>query len=502
MKRLGNILFFVAIFLLLFIITVQSQYLDYDIWARLIAGMGVVEGHHVLKADFLSYTPTHVWYDHEYGSGVIFYCFLKYFGKYSLLILQTIILFFTFFFVLKAIEIRGIKRPYNIIFWIISILAISRVITPIRCQLFSFLFFAVFLYILEKAKTGKYKILYLLPLITLLWNNLHGGVVAGLGLTVLYIFGEILNKNKIKHYILAGLSSLAVLIINPWGISYLQFLLSANTMQRTYITEWFGLFSQFQIFNQLPFKVFMLLIVFLEIFVLYKICKQKKAAKENLKFDKTKYLILTVTLILSVCHIKLLPFFVISGGVFCYEDFALLIENKISKLANIFSYTLIWIIIIAGLAVNYPCEIPFGAGYYPHREVEFIKQNKLEGNLLSNFGYGSFIAYKLYPQNKIYMDGRYEEVYNNDLIILLKQFYLIENNWDEILKKYPPDIMILENWYPIYEKINQEKDWIKAYETEMFGVFIKKELKKEKYIQPTEDVRYYKNTLFDTSVKF
>ena len=134
--------------------------------------------------------------------------------------------------------------------------------------------------------------------------------------------------------------------------------------------------------------------------------------------------------------------------------------------------------------------------------MEFIKQNKLEGNLLSNFGYGSFIAYKLYPQNKIYMDGRYEEVYNNDLIILLKQFYLIENNWDEILKKYPPDIMILENWYPIYEKINQEKDWIKAYETEMFGVFIKKELKKEKYIQPTEDVRYYKNTLFDTSVKF
>ena len=42
---------------------------DNDLWARLIAGMGVFEGGHVLTQDFLSFTPVHTWWDHEWGAG-------------------------------------------------------------------------------------------------------------------------------------------------------------------------------------------------------------------------------------------------------------------------------------------------------------------------------------------------------------------------------------------------------------------------------------------------
>ena len=65
------LLFYITLFLLILAFTVTAGHFDYDLWARLIAGMGVVDGGHVLTQDFLSYTPVHTWWDHEWGSGVI-----------------------------------------------------------------------------------------------------------------------------------------------------------------------------------------------------------------------------------------------------------------------------------------------------------------------------------------------------------------------------------------------------------------------------------------------
>jgi len=72
-----SFVFYLALFLLILTFSMSANYFDYDLWARLIAGMGVVDGGHVLTQDFLSYTPVHTWFDHEWGSGVIFYLFLK-----------------------------------------------------------------------------------------------------------------------------------------------------------------------------------------------------------------------------------------------------------------------------------------------------------------------------------------------------------------------------------------------------------------------------------------
>ena len=197
MERFKVILFFVTILLLGFVITANVTAFDFDLWARLIAGMGVIDGGHVLKTDFLSYTPTHTWWDHEYGSGIVFYFFLKYFGSYSLIFLQTAIIFGIFFVIYKIIKLRGIEKPYSFLFFLFPLIALSQNFgSPIRCHLFSFLLFTVFLYVLELSRRGKYKLLYILPFLTILWNNLHGGVVSGIGLIVMYGFAQILDKKS------------------------------------------------------------------------------------------------------------------------------------------------------------------------------------------------------------------------------------------------------------------------------------------------------------------
>ena len=498
-----GILFYVTLFLLILAFTTAANYFDFDLWARLIAGMGVLDGGHVLKDDFLSYTPVHTWWDHEWGSGVIFYFFLKYFGPYSLIILQAILMFLIFFTASRIVKLRNNGQPYNILFYFFSLMAVMGTLnSPIRCHMFSFLLFTVFIYILERVREGKNKFLFLIPFLTILWNNIHGGVVSGLGLLLMYAFGEFLNKKEFAKYLITFVISSITLIINPWGIEYIKFLLMANTMQRTYIIEWWGIFSKFHLFKHLIFKIFMVFAILVEGINVFKNIKLDGLKNWYIKADKVKYIILLTTLYLAISHVKLMPFFVISVLCFTYNDFCSLCEKyKFSVLTNKAIYILLLFISIFTL-ISKDFSVPVGMGSYPVKEVEFIKKNNLKGNILVNFGLGSYVSYKTYPNNKIYMDGRYEEVYYDYMVPMLKEFCLAYPHWKQLLTYFPPDIIIIEKYYPIYNVLQKEGDWKLVYQDKAFGVFLPKAKANRKFVQPTNDLDYYKNTLFTTGIKF
>ena len=498
------LLFYITLFLLILAFSTTATHFDYDLWARLIAGMGFIEGGHVLTSDFLSYTPVHTWWDHEWGAGVIFYAVLKLFGPYSLIILQALMLFGIFFTASKIIKNRTNISPYNILFYFFALMAVmDNLNNPIRCHMFSFLFFTIFIYILEKVRKGSTKLLFIIPPMIVLWNNIHGGVVAGLGLLAMYAFGEFLNKKPYAKYLITLGISAPLLLINPWGYSYVKFLLMANTMKRPYIIEWWGLFSKFYLFRQLKFKLFMLITVVAECIFTFKQIRQKSLKEWYQEADKVKYIILLSTLYLAISHVKLLPFFAISALCFMYEDFYKLIEKfEFPHWKDRVVYILLLFLSLFTLtAKNF--SVPVGVDNYPVKEVEFIKVNHLQGNILSNFGYGSYISYKLYPQNKIFMDGRYEEVYYDYMVPLLKEFFLAYPHWKQLLDNFPPDVMIIEKSYPIYNVLKQGNEWSVVYEGKVFGVFLPKNIAaNKKFIQPTNDINYYKNTLFTTGIKF
>ncbi len=499
-----GILFYLTLFLLILAFSTTANFFDFDLWARLIAGMGVVDGGQVLKTDFLSYTPTHTWWDHEWGSGVIFYLFLKLFGPYSLIILQAIMVFLIFFFCSRIIKIRDNAKPYNILFYFFELMAVmTNLNCPIRCHLFSFLFFTIFIYILEKVRlTNNNKLLWVIPPLTILWNNVHGGVISGIGLLLMYALGEFLNKKEFKKYILTFVVSFISLIINPWGLEYIKFLLMANTLQRTHIIEWWGLFSKFHLFRQIPFKIFMFGSIITEIALITQKIKFSGIKKWYYEADKVKYIVLLSTLYLAISHVKLLPFFAIATLCFVYEDFYKLISKyNFPGWKDKMIYGLLLFISIFTL-VSKDFSVPVGIGTYPVKEVEFIKQNNLKGNILVNFGLGSYVSYKLYPNNLIYMDGRYEEVYYDYMVPLLKEFCLAYPNWKDLINNFPPDIIIIEKYYPIFNVLQKSEEWKLVYQDKTFGVFLPKAKADKKFIQPTDDIKYYKNTLFTTGIKF
>lgn len=492
------------------------NYPDNDLWARLIAGGHIVETISVLKNDFLSYTPTHTWYDHEWGASVFFYLALKLFGANGLIILKGLLVALTVFMCYKTVELREPKSttPYNILYFIFMFLAVMKTLGPtIRCLLFTCLFFSIFLYILERARLGKEKGLILLPILMILWSNIHGGCMSGIGLIGIYAVGEFLNKKPFKKYFYTLFASLLVLFINPYGWEYVKFLFFAATMNREYITEWTSPFHSKYLYSYLRFKLY--LIIMLLTGLIYAI--KNKINYE--KMDKTKFILIVLLTYLSITHIRHQTFFVFTVGTLLYDEFyslfnslvyfvrkKLRLENK--EFINNFCLAKEVIVYFLLLITSFPNlisdskEIRITEVEYPRFSIEFVKQNKITGNLFINFDWGSYAAYKLYPNNLIVMDGRYEEVYKPELLMELKNFHLVKNDWYKIIRDYKTDVLILEKKYPVYNKILEHKDWQVVFENNASGVFVPSSKVKENYIYPPIKDEYYNKTLFETDIKY
>lgn len=512
-KNILPIIFFLTLLLWCFASAFPIQP-DFDLWARLIAGMSVIENHTILKHDFYSYTITNYWFDHEWGASAFIYWFSKLNNLFgiskleTLSILKSSMMFLIFAITALCVWLRKPKNstPFQILYFVIAAAAANFVFAlTVRCHMFTFLFFAILLTILEAYRIYNKKLLLaIIPPLMLVWINTHGGCLSGYGILLLYIFGEYLNDKDIKPYIITLIVSLLMAFINPYGIGYVKFLFSAGVMQREFISEWCSPFANSNILYGLKFKIyaiFMILIVFSSAII------EKFDVK---KADKTKIFLLFATGYLAIAHTKLIPFFVITASVFLFDDvYKVLAKVKFLKVftdaKNKFIYGIIILMALASLQTGREMKYStIDNSIYPFSAIEFIKANKIQGNLYIDMTYGSFCAYKLYPQNKIFMDGRYEEVYPIKLLETEQRFETQnEENTNSVLNDYKTDLVIL--YKPIYEIKKPDFDsslltMDKIYEDNYWLLFAKKDLNQKDFKIPTFDKNKIYDSLFETSI--
>ena len=498
--KIKKILFYTVIFILIWVYLATFNEFDFDLWARLAVGKIFLETGHVLKNDIFSYTTTKpIWIDHEWGSGVVFYFLADHFGDVGLLLLKIIGTFLVLFLISKIIQLQNIKpnKHLNLLWYFLVFLAIfNGVASTVRCQLFTFIFFTLWIYVLERVRRGENRLLWILPVTSLIWANLHGGFVSGLGLIGIYGIGEFLNKKPFKKYFLILIPSVLITLINPYGVKYWQYIINALYMQRTTIAEWmptslFGPFEEWQ-----WFKIILILSI---ISIIFSFVKQRLKFKD---LDKVKYLLILVSLYMAMRHIKHQPFFAIAAGSFLYYDFYRIfssvrdfivlkmgeIADKIlKKAALIKDITVYTFIIIVGslIILGTPMQISVPDYKYPVQAVEFVKQNNLSGNLLAPFHWGSYMAWNLHPQCLIAIDGRYEEVYPEEIDKLTANFdYVLDKNWYDFLKKYHTDILILDKRLDSSQAILNIKFWKKIYDDKISAVFVPIHTVKNSYTIP------------------
>ena len=130
----------------------------------------------ILKKDIFSWIVSgKYWYSHEWLFEIILYIFKLVFGKIHILVYG-----FVCFLTLLLIIFHGNKKnffkniPFSLL-WL-TLFLIMIVFAQARPHLISFNFLALTIYLLfDLYKNENSKKIFFLPLIALLWANIHGG---------------------------------------------------------------------------------------------------------------------------------------------------------------------------------------------------------------------------------------------------------------------------------------------------------------------------------------
>lgn len=503
-----DFLFYLTLFLFLAIFGAIDTQIDYDFWARLIVGKSFFQTGTLFNQDFYSYGTTHEFIDHEWGSSLIFYLLQSNFGDVGLYFFKTIMLFLVFFVITKIIKLEKPDSRLHFLFFFFAIQTISILIFgTIRCHIFSFFFFVFYLYILKYIKiTKNYRLFWCFPVLNIVWANLHGGFTLGIVLIAIFALGEFLNNRKDKYWKLclcAFIASCFTTLINPYGIKYIIFIFEAFTLKREFIMEWHSVFLRdFARAHHIKYIVYFAAAQLFFLFALLKNIKQNGFKKFYSNIDKTKYLMIIFVSLIALKAIRCHTFFIFTLLAFCYNDFYNIFNKQLPVvLDKIKAHLLLYLIFISCFSrvYNFGFLNTLKEINYPIYAIEFLQANKIYGNTICDFHIGSYLAYKLYPNNYVFMDGRYEEVYDVNLINDLGKIFL-SLNYKALLNKYHTDIIIIDNKYGLKNTLSKNKKWFKAWEDANFTLYLSEKFKGRKFIEPIKDKNYYYKSKYDTSI--
>jgi hypothetical protein len=458
---------------------------DPDLWGYMSFGRLFWSGAGFPYQDIFSYTPTKaLWVYHEWLTGVIFYLIYNYLGPAGLQGLKYLIGLGTAALIYKTARIRGSSTQTSIICLLLISPFFSFAYSPVRAQVFTSLFFVLTLYILEQTKRANHThYLWWLAPIFLLWANLHGGFISGLGMIGLFAIGESIAGQKARSYWLILAPVTLITLINPYGLEYWIYLKNALIMPRPDIDEWQSVLSALQNGEFLANNLMFIILFILAFFMLIT----------SRTMNVSDILLLVVTSGLAFKHVRHQSLFFLIMG--CYGPIYLArMWNMIRRSSTadghwnkpIKGFTLILFLCLfffygGRFVTGQPFDLTLrnisdghATDYnYPVGAVQFIQNNSIKGNILTEFSWGEYVIWSL-PESRVAMDGRYETLYTEEAAREYFEFTKGGLGWREYLDKYPHEMILFRQQSVVSALLRTDPQWTPLYSDTDCILFIRK----------------------------
>lgn len=452
--RIFLFLFFAALVFILFFHQINA--INQDLGRHLLLGKIIIQTHHVPQTNLLSYTnPDFPFINTHWFSEVIFY-FVENIGGFPLL------LFFTSLVATAAFLIQFIfARNNKVVPIAISSLLYLQILagrTDIRPEIFSFFYLSIFIVILYRFRSRFTKWIYLLPFIELLWVNSHIYFPMGIFVIGLFLLDRIFTSpKKIKSKETIVLASILIatslaMLFNPntfRGALYPLFVF------RNYgfpIEENYNVFDIWNLYQHKEAILYFFISVPLLFLLLFLSSKKTKPVDWFLAISFT---------IIAASAERNLPLFVFATCIVFINSLNNVytsVSPYIDKYFHLKTFFYLFILCFVGwqtiILVTYN---PFGYALTPDsasKAVDFLQQNKIQGPIFNNFDIGSYLAYRLYPQEKVYVDGR-PEAYPNSFF--KNNYIAVQQNkslFQQADNKYHFNVIFI--WYTDVTPWNQQ----------------------------------------------
>ncbi len=415
-----------------------------DIFWQIRAGEWILENGKIPTTDVFSFTfDGEPWNNVKWGSEVVFALFTKLGGIEALIFLQIIVVFLILLFLIKIFRQYSVNIYAEVITLLILVVGSSFRFNT-RPEMFSYLFTAIYFFILVRNFHKNDKVIYLLVPLQLLWANTHEGYGIGLAIQIIYLFSTFLEKklNKkninIKHLLYVFISSIFVVAIHPLGFKMMSqpFEIFSQLSENNYTTELlsFSSKSYWKIHAFIALIVFLLVLFKFKFFNIFSL-SFKKVIQYN---SENLFLVLSFFAFyyLSLKSERNIPLFLIASSPLLYITLGnMKLFKAKSNLVLISVSFLLYVFIVSNKFYEtfypnerYGWEIDYSKN--PINAARFIQSNNIKGKAFTDYMVSSYLLWKLQPEFKTYIDLRDLDVFNQQI-------------FDNVLNCYhQPDVLV------------------------------------------------------------
>lgn len=393
----------------------------HDLGRHILLGSIIVHTGNVPKINLLSYAfANYPFINSHWLSEVIFYIVDSLFGLHGLLILTTIISLLSFGLIyLVAIKQTRIKfeNLYLLNFTALLYLGIYMDRPGIRPEIFSYFILSIFMYILYKYKNGYTKLIFLLIPLEALWVNLHIYFLIGVVVVGVFLLDELwsnrndlkiyLETQKIRNFILVFIGVILVTFLNPNTYKGTLFSLDFFSNYGIQPSENFNIFY---FYLNPPITTGMLIFSITAIVLILFLFLYKKRCF----LDVVLSLGFIAFAMIAVRNVAVFVFTTLPIFVSALLSLDLLQKKKILILLTFFICIFIFIAEINILQARRSLDLDTTNA--DKQALDFFIKNNVHGPIYNNFGIGSYIAYRLYPKEKPFIDER-PEAYPTDFFV-------------------------------------------------------------------------------------
>lgn len=476
---------------------------DSDTWWHLRSGQYIIENQTIPTTDPFSHTRGGaLWIDHGWLAQIFWYGLYAAGSWAAMALALGALVAIAFWFVWKQIEANLFVAALAMILGAI----VSSVIWAARPQMVSFVLTAVVAYLLHRFKRQDGRLLPWLPLVMLLWVNIHGGFAIGFMLMVAYVLGEavnnitahkedpVLNWSQIKHLLLVMGISLAVVVINPhtWRMWLYPFQTVGIGALREFIQEWQS--PNFHLPYVQPFALMLLLVV-------------ATLARANRRADWTDLALVAMWAFWALFAARNIAIFglVVTPTLARYADLAWAaqwqtwgyqrvpfgqtqgvssqkpaVSGQPSAVSGrrsgiILNWVLLSLIVVAALIkISLPltpqANLKVEQETLPFEAVEFLRREQPAGPMFNSYNWGGYLIFKLWPNYPVYIDGR-TDLYDDAFIRRYLDVMVANNGWQQTLDDDGINLVFIESNSVLAKFLRQNSGWTEIYNNEMAAIF-------------------------------
>ncbi|HAR62382.1 MAG TPA: hypothetical protein DCS13_02855 [Candidatus Margulisbacteria bacterium] len=481
---------------------------DFDMWWHLRTGQVLLQGIFP-TTDIFSFTAYgKPWILHEWGSEVIFYLLNKTFGAGSIMLLRALLAAFSLGMVFKIMMRKRIDIFVALFLTIITLFATSKIWGE-RPHLFTVLFLTFLIYLYNEYKYyNNNKVLLVLPVLFIVWINLHGGYVIGFIYLGACIAAETFNNffqfNKDDVFPQSRINRL----IGITALSFLCTFINPNTYRGVLypllyvgdkMPDFHKIIQEWMVSSWENSKDFVL--VFLFVISMLSLSSIKPKLDELALILVFGYFAFSAQRHVPLFVIVVLPIIApqVQGTMaHFFDSFFQVAPHKgkqtIQKIINYFKdrsdnfvcleeklsihgTLVVFIAIVSFFVLSGKLDKPLGIGIdktvYPYEVVDYLKTKKLNGNMFNQYRWGGYLIWEL-PDNKVFIDGRLDIFQKKGMDEYYKVMGL-QNGWEEVLKKYNINYILVDKEQTISKfLLRVSNDWFLEKEDKKALLFSRK----------------------------